>query len=64
MLAKYDEWKYDWEPEYLENTKDFIFKNTFNDIESIRVLKGVEASSAWGLRGASGVVLIRTKKQN
>jgi len=40
MLEKYDTWKYDWEPEYLENTKDFIFKNTFRDIESILTRMG------------------------
>ena len=32
-LAKYKEWKYDWEPQYLENSRDFIFRNTFKDIE-------------------------------
>ena len=35
MLAKYSEWKHDWEPEYLEMTRDFIFRNTFADIEFI-----------------------------
>ncbi len=33
MLDRYKEWKYDWEPKHLENTRDFIFKNTFTDIE-------------------------------
>jgi uncharacterized protein (DUF849 family) len=32
---KIKNWKYDWEPKYLENTRDFIFKNTYKDIESI-----------------------------
>jgi uncharacterized protein (DUF849 family) len=27
------EWKYDWEPAYLESSRDFIFRNTFKDIE-------------------------------
>jgi len=27
------EWKYSWEPAYLENSRDFIFRNTFKDIE-------------------------------
>lgn len=27
------DWKYDWEPEYLENSRNFIFRNTFKDIE-------------------------------
>ncbi|MDA8587234.1 3-keto-5-aminohexanoate cleavage protein [Rhodobacteraceae bacterium] len=33
MLGKYDEWKHNWEPEYLEMTRDFIFRNTFGDIQ-------------------------------
>src|ERR1700746_2302015 len=33
MLDRYKEWKYEWEPAYLEMTRDFIFKNTFKDIE-------------------------------
>ena len=33
MLDKYKEWKHDWEPEFLGMTKDFIFRNTFADIE-------------------------------
>ncbi len=37
MLGRYKEWKYDWEPRYLEMTRDFIFRNTFADIE--RILK-------------------------
>ena len=28
-------WKYDWEPQYLEARRDFIFRNTFKDIEYI-----------------------------
>ena len=37
MLSRYKEFKYEWEPKYLEMTRDFIFKNTFKDIE--RILK-------------------------
>ncbi|MGA3306628.1 MAG: 3-keto-5-aminohexanoate cleavage protein [Stellaceae bacterium] len=37
MLNRYKEFKFDWEPKYLEMTRDFIFKNTFKDIE--RILK-------------------------
>src|SRR5690242_1337425 len=33
MLDRYKGWKYEWEPAYLEMTRDFIFKNTFQDIE-------------------------------
>lgn len=35
LLDKYKEWKHDWEPEFLEMTRDFIFRNTFKDIETI-----------------------------
>lgn len=34
---KFDAWKHDWERPYLESTRDFIFRNTFADIE--RILK-------------------------
>jgi uncharacterized protein (DUF849 family) len=37
MLNKYKEFKYEWERNHLEMTRDFIFRNTFKDIE--RVLK-------------------------
>lgn len=33
ILNKKMDWKYDWEPKYLEMTRDFIFSNTFKDIE-------------------------------
>jgi uncharacterized protein (DUF849 family) len=32
---RFKEWKHDWERAYLENTRDFIFRNTFKDIEHI-----------------------------
>ncbi len=35
LLAKYPEWRHDWEPKFLEMTRDFIFRNTFKDIETI-----------------------------
>ncbi len=37
MLNRYKEFKHEWEPKYLEMTRDFIFKSTFKDIE--RILK-------------------------
>ena len=37
ILNRYTEWKYDWEPAYLEGSRDMVFKNTYKDIE--RVLK-------------------------
>ncbi len=35
MLDKYNNWQHDWEPEFLEMTRDFIFRNTFADLEYI-----------------------------
>tara|TARA_Y100000588_G_scaffold390919_1_gene497996 strand:- start:994 stop:1929 length:936 start_codon:yes stop_codon:yes gene_type:complete len=35
VLDRYDTWKHDWEPKFLENSRDFIFRNTFKDIEYI-----------------------------
>ena len=35
MLNRYKSFKYDWEKAHLEGTKDFIFRNTFKDIEYI-----------------------------
>ena len=35
ILDKYDDWKHEWEPQLLESTRDFIFRNTFKDIEYI-----------------------------
>lgn len=35
MAAKYDTWQHSWEPEFLEMTRDFIFKNTFSDLEYV-----------------------------
>jgi uncharacterized protein (DUF849 family) len=33
LVEKYSDWKYDWEKEFLEMTRDFIFPNTFKTIE-------------------------------
>ncbi len=35
MAAGISEFKHDWEQPYLEGTTDFIFKNTFKDIETV-----------------------------
>jgi uncharacterized protein (DUF849 family) len=35
MLARFREFKFDWEKPYLEGSKDRIFRNTFADIEYI-----------------------------
>ena len=35
MAQRYDSWKYAWEKPYLMSSDDFIFRNTFRDIEYI-----------------------------
>lgn len=35
VLEKIKEWRHDWEPTYLEMSKDFIFRNTFADLERV-----------------------------
>jgi uncharacterized protein (DUF849 family) len=35
MLGRYESWQHEWEPQYLENSRDFIFRNTYKDIEYI-----------------------------
>ena len=35
ILDKLSDFQHDWEPKYLENSRDFIFRNTFKDIEYI-----------------------------
>jgi uncharacterized protein (DUF849 family) len=35
MLERFREFKYDWEREHLEKSRNLIFKNTFQDIETI-----------------------------
>ncbi|MBP6995795.1 MAG: 3-keto-5-aminohexanoate cleavage protein [Phycicoccus sp.] len=35
MLEKYTNWQHDWEPKFLEMTRDFIFRNTFGDMEYV-----------------------------
>jgi uncharacterized protein (DUF849 family) len=35
LRDRYPEWTYDWEPTYLEMTRDFVFRNTFADLEYI-----------------------------
>lgn len=38
--AKIKDWKYEWEKPFLDSTYDFIFKNTFSDIENILLRLG------------------------
>lgn len=35
MQAKHSRWKHDWEPTFLEMTRDLVFKNTFADLEYV-----------------------------
>jgi uncharacterized protein (DUF849 family) len=35
MLGKYKTFRHEWEPAYLESTRDLVFRNTFKDIEYI-----------------------------
>lgn len=35
MAERYTEWRHDWEPRFLEATRNIIFQNTFGDIEAI-----------------------------
>lgn len=35
MLTRFSEFKHAWEPEYLEKSRDLVFKNTFADIEHV-----------------------------
>ncbi len=45
MLEKYDSFQHEWEPEFLEMTRDFIFKNTFGDLEYVVKTLGQEHGS-------------------
>jgi uncharacterized protein (DUF849 family) len=40
LADRYTDWKHPWEEPYLRGTKDFIFRNTFGDIERIYKLLG------------------------
>ena len=35
MLGRFQDFKHDWEREHLENSRSLIFRNTYQDIESI-----------------------------
>jgi uncharacterized protein (DUF849 family) len=42
LADRYKSWKHDWEEAYLRSTDDFIFRNTFRDIERILRVLGEE----------------------
>ena len=44
-LGKFSAWQHDWEPQYLENTRNSIFRNTFKDIETIIRMLGDECGT-------------------
>ncbi len=35
LASRYDEWKHDWEKDYVENSDTYIFRNTFRDIKTV-----------------------------
>ena len=40
ILDKMSDFQHDWEPKYLENSRDFIFRNTFGDVRKIVKMLG------------------------
>lgn len=43
-MKKIEEYRFDWEKDYLESSKDFIFKNTFKDFEFLsKEIKNAQA---------------------
>jgi uncharacterized protein (DUF849 family) len=44
MASGIEQFRHDWEPAYLENSRDFIFKNTFQDVERIVSELGAEGT--------------------
>ena len=42
LVDKFQKWQHDWEKDFLEMTRDFIFRNTFADIERILKTLGEE----------------------
>lgn len=49
LAARYREWKHDWEPGFLEATRAVIFKNSFEDIETILSDLGGEGGARFEL---------------
>jgi uncharacterized protein (DUF849 family) len=44
MAQSIETFKHEWEPGYLEMTRDYIFRNTFKDIESVVTTLGAEGT--------------------
>ena len=46
LADRYKQWKFDWEELYLRSTDDFIFRNTFRDIDRILHMLGEDTARA------------------
>jgi uncharacterized protein (DUF849 family) len=44
MAGSVEKFKHDWEPKYLEMTRDYIFKNTFADLEAVTTELGTNGT--------------------
>jgi uncharacterized protein (DUF849 family) len=44
MAGRISEFKHEWEPRYLEMTRDYIFRNTFKDIETVVAALGAHGT--------------------
>ncbi len=42
LAKRFDDWKFDWEKEYVENSDTYIFRNTFRDIKTVATSLGGE----------------------
>jgi len=40
LAKRYEEWKFDWEKDYVANSDSYIFRNTFADIEKVATTLG------------------------
>ena len=49
MRDRHSDWRHDWEEPFLENTRDTVFKNTFQDIERLFELMGDKCGTRFEL---------------
>ncbi len=54
LADRYKDWKFDWEEPYLRGTDDFIFRNTFRDIE--RILEDARRRARHALRASNATM--------
>ncbi len=45
LARRHDDWSFDWEKSYLEESDDYVFRNTFRDIAKIHEQLGVQHST-------------------